>query len=436
MQSMYGFTRFWNEVAGTLPRPGSYLLAGPSELWPNLSARFPYPLVWEHQIFPGLSAIIPLVWFLLSRRARARQPLAAPMLAAVAILFAVTIDLGGHTLYRLIYAIPGFSVIRAVARIILVMMLPLAALHGMLIDDLAASGTYRYPRRLLAVALSVFLVAECSLISQYASLPSAWRARLDALEARLPKKLPPHAVLAIATELKPGVDSPLWLTLTDANVAAATLGIHTLTGYSGNYPPTWRMMTTCHDVGYNIHAGQHFLAEHGLPTPSITPSQIVLVGFGACQLTGLGSDPTLQVGRTYRFANGGDGNVLTGDGFSDPESWGRWTDAKNAFLFFSLASPPPGPVSIAVEADSFSPTPDRRQSVNVIANGHVCGRLTLAAGKPHAEVICPTGALHTIDNMVSFRIAHPARPIDLGINDDERLLGLGLRTVTLREVQH
>jgi hypothetical protein len=45
------------------------------------------------------------------------------------------------------------------------------------------------------------------------------------------------------------------------------------------------------------------------------------------------------------------------------------------------------------------------------------------------------GALHTTNNMIRFLIAHPARPIDLGVNSDERLLGLGLRTVTLKEVQ-
>ena len=51
VQAMYGFARSWPDVVDMLPRPGSYLLAGPSQLWPNLSARFPYPLVWEHQIF-------------------------------------------------------------------------------------------------------------------------------------------------------------------------------------------------------------------------------------------------------------------------------------------------------------------------------------------------------------------------------------------------
>ena len=46
-------------------------------------------------MFPGLSAIIPLAWFLLSKRARLRQPLAVPMLAAVVILFSVTLDPAG-----------------------------------------------------------------------------------------------------------------------------------------------------------------------------------------------------------------------------------------------------------------------------------------------------------------------------------------------------
>ena len=127
VQAMYGFARSWPDVAGMLPRPGSYLLAGVSRLWPNLSGELSVTrYVSEHQIFPGLSAIIPLAWFALSRQARSRHPLAAVLLVAFAILVIVTLDLGGHTLYRLIYALPGFSVLRAVTRIILVMMMPLA----------------------------------------------------------------------------------------------------------------------------------------------------------------------------------------------------------------------------------------------------------------------------------------------------------------------
>jgi hypothetical protein len=423
VQSMYGFRHSWDELPRALPRPSSYLLAGASELWPNLSARFPDPLVWEHQIFPGLSAIIPLVWFLLSKRARMRQPLAAPMLATLAILFAITIDLGGHTLYRhLIYVIPGFSAISSVTRISLVMMLPLAALLGMLVDDLAVARADRPRQCLLAVALSLFLVAECSLINPSSSSPSDWRARLDALEARLPKKLPPHAVLAIASD-----DSLIQF---DSEVAAVMLGISTLNGRSGNSPPTWKPMTTCRDIGDNLRSARRFLVEHGLAAPNVTPDRLELLGFDTCVPEELSDrDPPLQLGRTYDFAQGADGNQFAADGFSNPESWGRWTDGNDASLFFSLGTAPPAPLSVAIEATSLSPAPDRKQVVAVTANGNPCGQFIITASQPHAEVTCPVGALRVGDNALTFRVAHPTRPIDLA---DTRLLGLGLENLTIK----
>jgi hypothetical protein len=432
VQSMYGFTRSWEDIIA-IPRPGSYVLVAYSKLWPDLSARFPYPFVWEHRMFPGLSAIIPFAWFLVSKPARASQPLAAPMLAAVAILFLISIDLGGHTIWRLIYLIPGFSVLRAVPRIIIVMMLPLAALLGMLIDDLTAALTYRFARCLFAVALLVFLVAECSLINQYSSSPSDWRARLDAVKAHLPEKLPPNAVLAIATEpLKPGIDWSWMLAQADADVAAVTLGIATLNGYSGNWPPTWKSMTTCRDIGENLRAARHFLAEHGLPPRDVTPDRLVLVGFGDCDPAELVSTPFLQLGRTYHFAEGSDGNQFLGGGFSYPESWGRWTNGKDAFLFFTLVTAPMAAVSIRIEASSFSASADRKQVVEVVANGHFCSELVVTASQPQAKLTCPPGVLQAGSNMLHLRISRPTRPIDVGINDaDDRQLGLGLQSLAL-----
>jgi len=320
-----------------------------------------------------------------------------------------------------------------VTRIILVMMLPLAALLGMLIDDLAAQK-YQVVRNLLALALSAFLVAECSLINQYSSPVSDWRARLDALEASLPKQLPADAVLAIRTEpMKPvWPDWPWLLSQIDAEMAAVTLGISTLNGYSGNAPTDWKPMTTCQDIGDNLRSGRHFLAEHGLPAPDITPDRLVLVGFGRCASEDLSAhDPAIQLEHTYHFAQAAAGNQFVGAGFSNPESWGRWTDAKDAFLFFSLGTMPMIPLSIAIEASSLSTAVDRRQVVAVEANSHACGELSITASRSHSEVTCPAGALHAGGNMVHPRIADPTRPIDLGINTDRRNLGLGLQNLTL-----
>jgi hypothetical protein len=170
VQSLYGFGRSWPEVAMFLPRLGSYVSAGPSQIWPDLSS-FAYPHVLEQQLFPGMAAITALVWFVISRPARQRRPLAAVMLVTAAILFFLTIEIAGYTIYRAIYSIPGFSALRAISRVILVLLLPLAALLGMLIDDLTAPGRYRATRCALASMLSAFLIAECSLVSRNSSAP-------------------------------------------------------------------------------------------------------------------------------------------------------------------------------------------------------------------------------------------------------------------------
>src|SRR5271165_3635692 len=81
-----------------------------------------------------------------------------------------------------------------------------------------AARANRFPGRLLAVALSGFVVAECSLIKPDSSSPSAWRARLEAVEARLPEKLPAAAVLAIAAPPQSDDDDG-WQTQMDAELA-------------------------------------------------------------------------------------------------------------------------------------------------------------------------------------------------------------------------
>ncbi|MGH7049096.1 MAG: DUF7024 domain-containing protein [Acetobacteraceae bacterium] len=431
VQAMYGFGRSWPEVASLLPRPGSYLLAGASRIYPDLSSWFAYPAVWEQQLFPGLAPLIALGWFLLSPRARARNPAARVLLTTTGILFMATIDLHGWSFYRLIFPIPGFSAMRAVCRVILVLMLPPAILFGMLTDDLAGSAQRPMLCQSLAVALSILLITECSLVRQDFSAASEWRARAHALEARLPGDLPPDAILAVKSATR-HTDITAWTYgQLDAEIVAATLGIRTINGYSGNFPPTWKTPATCRDVGEDLRAGRHFLEEHGQPAPAVRPGQLVLVGYHGCDPAGLGRDPELVLGRPYHFALGGGGNGFIGDGFSDPEAWGRWTDARRAFLFFRLAAVPAGPIVLTLRALSFSAAHDQRQQIAVAANGRSCGRFVLSRTATEARVSCPQGALRAGDNTLLFTIGRPARPIDLGLGTDRRHLGLGLEQLTI-----
>ncbi|MGH7224173.1 MAG: hypothetical protein ACRELF_13160, partial [Gemmataceae bacterium] len=389
VQSLYGFGRSWPEVLSLLPRPGSYLLASASRIWPDLSHAFPYPAVWEQQLFPGLSALVAPLWFIVSPPTRRRHPLAVVMLVAAGILFLATINIGGHSFYRLIFPIAGFSAMRVVARVILVLMLPLSVLLGLLIDDLIVSVRHVPARRVFAVVLAAFLVVECSLVKEDSSAPADWLKHNAALRALLPEKLPHDAIFAVNTPSRRGNITAWTYGQIDAELLAASHGAKTINGYSGNFPPTWRTPSSCRNVGYDIRAGRHFLVEHGLPAPVHAAERLVMVGFGACNVAALGAEPMLELGHHYRFVRRGDGNVFAGDGFSAPESWGRWTDAKSAFLFFRLDDAPAVPTSIAIDARSFSAAIDRRQTVTITANGRFCGKVVVTDHTRRARVLCP-----------------------------------------------
>lgn len=431
VQSLYGFGRSWPEVLSLLPRPGSYLLASASRIWPDLSHAFPYPAVWEQQLFPGLSALVALFWFIVSPATRRRHPLAVVMLVTAGILFLATINIHGHSFYRLIFPIPGFSAMRVVARVILVLMLPLSVLLGLLIDDLIASTRHVPARRVFAVALAAFLVVECALVKEDSSAPAEWLKQSATLRAMLPKNLPRDAIFVVNTPTRRRDITAWTYGQIGAELLAVSYGAKTLNGYSGNFPPTWRTPSSCRRVGHDIRAGRHFLAEHGLPAPAHVAERLVLLGLGPCNVAALGADPVLEPRHRYRFARGGDGNAFVGDGFSVPESWGRWTGAKSAFLFFRLAAVSDEPISIAIDARSFSRAKDHRQQVTITSNDQFCGKFVLSDRTRHGEVLCPAGALRNGDNVLRLAIAHPTRPIDLGLGQDRRHLGVGLETLVI-----
>jgi hypothetical protein len=78
VQLLYGFERSFEEVTIFLPRLGSYLLASLSRIWPDLSSSFRYAGSWEHNLFPGLAAIVAFLFFLCRRRGESAIRLLPP----------------------------------------------------------------------------------------------------------------------------------------------------------------------------------------------------------------------------------------------------------------------------------------------------------------------------------------------------------------------
>jgi hypothetical protein len=138
----YGL-RHWEEISQMLPRIKSYFYpAGGSLLWNWLSPMgSSLPMSWEHQIFIGM---IPLTAFIVMPvfcfRYREDPLVKKGMITWVAIALLVLLTLHfGSSFYKLAPLLPGLGAIRAVTRIILMMLFPLSVVLGVVLTKLSVS---------------------------------------------------------------------------------------------------------------------------------------------------------------------------------------------------------------------------------------------------------------------------------------------------------
>jgi glycosyl transferase family 4 len=122
-------------------------------------------------------------------------------------------------------------------------------------------------------------------------------------------------------------------------------------------------------------------------------------------------------------------------GFSIPEDWGMWTDGSMAIALFRVGK------SCGLHAEfvvhPFVPDKKRELSVGVTVNGllldtwHFRGPDSIAPRTRRLripkEIVGEDGAI-----WLAFAIKDTRSPKQLGLSEDSRLLGLGLRGLTLR----
>jgi hypothetical protein len=227
--SQYGFGRGAAEIQAMLPRLASYLLADGSSWWQTLSSKLDgVPVRHEQQLFVGIFAILLATMGALNGASR----FARICTLSIAILVLLTLSWRGISLYMFVQQLPMASAVRAVSRIILVILFPIALLVGLGIDRLVSIKK----RRALFASFAAFLVAgviaESATIRQ-ASVPLAeWRAYEIERMAHLPGEVPRDAILFVPS----APDVARYMTELDGMAIAQRLGVSTINGYSGNAP--------------------------------------------------------------------------------------------------------------------------------------------------------------------------------------------------------
>ncbi|UYC17046.1 hypothetical protein NRY95_03490 [Xanthomonas campestris pv. phormiicola] len=225
---LYGFQRWPDEIASLLPRLRSYLLADGSVIWGGMGARFvdSMPMRHEQQIFFG-AGILGLAAVGLLRPTLSMRWVA---LLSLVLLVVLTLSVRGHSLYLLLAGLPGVNSIRAVARIGLVLAMPMAILVATGVDSVRERGSLW---GVVIAALVMIMVAESASMRTLHYDIEQQRASMSALRRELPHPLPADAILYVAANQ----ERPFYMAELDGMVLGQLESRATLNGYSGNVPP-------------------------------------------------------------------------------------------------------------------------------------------------------------------------------------------------------
>jgi hypothetical protein len=121
-------------------------------------------------------------------------------------------------------------------------------------------------------------------------------------------------------------------------------------------------------------------------------------------------------------------------GWAAPETWGTWSEGQDAEIALRVA---PGTTSIVIDVLAFVMPPKLTQRVIVSINGveALSTRLTQVQGNlleiPLSAAIRETLVEGRVLN-IQLHLPDATSPRNLGLNDDARLMGLGLKSLTVR----
>ncbi|NSL53765.1 hypothetical protein [Uliginosibacterium aquaticum] len=236
----YGFSRSPADVISMLPTMGSYLIQDFSSLYSFLGESIFVEMRQEHQLFVG-AGVVFFAFFGAWVAVRDRVVIGGVCILVLAIVFFATLRVGDFSIYKMFLYLPGVSSVRAVSRIILVVLFPLGALGAIGIDRCScflSSRGWGWLKYVVFCFVFVVLSAETFTYSSYTTPVSEWLVRKERILNVLPNVWPNSPVLYVQT----AGGASWYLDELDGMIVAQDLRLPTLNGYSGNFPPGYLLV--------------------------------------------------------------------------------------------------------------------------------------------------------------------------------------------------
>ncbi len=279
---VYGFSRDPALILSQLPSWDSYIRADNSRLYSGFAAGIKEDVYWhERQLFVGGVACFLMGMSFLKGHRNWRTAWGVLAIALVSlILFTLRGWPYGLTPYALVAEVPGFNAIRAPARIITVLLLPVGFMAAAGFDLLAAQMRRfgKLPQLGLGAACLAMIALETDATRLLTTPLSVQEARKKSVLDQMPASLPEDAVLAYRHRTDP--DNPFLYSDMLAIVVAQELRLKTVNGYSGNFPAGWRQAETCGDLLPPLGGGAYYRQLSAAQLNDIV-RRVVPVGFSA-----------------------------------------------------------------------------------------------------------------------------------------------------------
>ena len=211
-----------------------------------------------------------------------------PTALAIMLLMLLTLSVGGHSAYRVLAWLPGANAIRAVTRIITILLFLWGMLLASSLDAIRAARLPAWARFGTVALIGGLVVFEASYITHYRNTEQERQARRAEVAAELPPVIPPAPILLLAP--KPN-EQYLWPRELDAMLFAQDHGWRTLNGYSGNTPPGYRIAGDCQDAAHALVTGLAFRNRYSEQRYDALASQVVMAGYPPCDSAALPRHP-------------------------------------------------------------------------------------------------------------------------------------------------
>ena len=141
-----------------------------------------------------------------------------------------------------------------------------------------------------------------------------------------------------------------------------------------------------------------------------------------------GSVPRLALGGELKLGAGGEGSPIRSHGFHPAEEWGRWAASERAGFTIALPDGTAGDLRLSVTARYLLVAPKRSSaSLAIEANGALIFDTTEERSGPVTyQISAPESAYRAAGCIVLEFVSEVRSPLELGINPDDRRLGVGL----------